>query len=110
MNNIDFAIKLAETIKENPTLEVMCKVDSDIVAEDGYAWWLGYLNPKLGIDIDEYSTDIGENVKFKSDEDWSDWYEELGLDFDDIETDDELMDAVDEAANWKKAIFISITT
>lgn len=101
-------------MKENPDLSVMCKVDSDIVVEDGYAWWLGELNEKSEPYIDEYSTDIGENVKFKSDEEYTEWMEDA-FDIDDFAdiTDDEWKDfcekKVNEIANWKKAIFISIT-
>lgn len=96
----------------NPNLEVMCEVDSDIVAEDGFAWWLGKFNTEHGIAIREFSTDIGECVVFKDDEDYDDWAEDLGI-YDIYAEDtgeDDIRKRVDEKANWKKAIFIRITT
>lgn len=43
MSNREFTKALLQIMSDNPNLEVLCKVDSDIVAEDGYAWWLGAL-------------------------------------------------------------------
>lgn len=110
MNNQEYIYELLTIWKTNPNLDVMCKVDSDIVAEDGYAWWLGKINTRFKVEIDEYTTNIGDNVKFKSDADYEDWYEQLGYDYDDIDNDDEIIAIVDKDAKWKKAIFISITT
>ena len=44
--NRPYIEKLLQLMQDNPTLKVLCKADSDIVAEDGYAWWLGELNEK----------------------------------------------------------------
>lgn len=112
MSNREFAKLLADTIGNNPDLEVMCEVESEIVAEDGYAWWLGNLDTKHGIEVREYSADIGECVVFKDDADYDDWAEDLGLyDIYDEDTgEDDIRKRVDEKANWKKAIFIRITT
>ena len=33
--------KLFRLIEENPNLPIVPMVDSDIVAEDGYQWWMG---------------------------------------------------------------------
>lgn len=115
INNREYVKVLLQFINDNPTLEVLCKVDSEIVADDGYAWWLGKLNTNLGIDIDEYSDCMGETIKFRSDEDYEDWMEDL-FDIDEFEdiSDDEWKDfckkKVDEVANWKRAIFVSVTT
>ena len=107
--------KLVQLMQENPSLSVMCKVDSDIVADDGHAWWLGRINEKVAPEIDEYSTTIGERVIFKSDEDYNDWFESI-FDVDDFKdiSDDEWDEfakkKVDEVAKWERAIFIYITT
>lgn len=102
ISNREYVKALLKVMNDNPTLEVLCRVDSEIVADDGYAWWLGKLSTKIGICIDEYSDCIGEEIKFRSDEDWEEWYEDLGYDFDDVEYDYEVMEKVDEVANWKK--------
>lgn len=115
MDNQEYVKELLQVMNDNPTLEVLCKVDSDIVAEDGYAWWLGTLNTEIRIEIDEYSDCIGETIKFRSDEDYEEWMEDLyDIDeFEDIPNDTWLefcIKKVDEVANWKRAIFVGVTT
>lgn len=112
MTNKEYVRELLQVMNDNPTLEVLCKVDSDIVAEDGYAWWLGQLNTRIAIEIDEYSDCIGETIKFRSDEEYDDWAEDLGLYdiYDEDSGEDDIRKRVDEKANWKKAIFVSVTT
>lgn len=114
MNRL-FVEKLIQLMQENPSLKVMCKVDSDIVADDGNAWWLGKINDKYAPEIDEYSVVIGEKVIFKSDDDYQGWFEDIYdvddyKDIPDDEWDDFIRKKVDENAKWEKAIFISITT
>lgn len=112
--NILFVEKLIKLIKENPGLEVMCTVNSDIVADEGYAWWLGKVDDKYEPCIDEYAT-VDDIIVMKSDEDWADWFERL-YDVDDFVDvpDDEWCDFCErkltETLDWKKAIFIFITT
>ena len=118
MPNREYVKELLQVMNDNPTLEVLCKVDSDIVAEDGYAWWLGTLNTGISIEIDEYSDCIGETIKFKSDEDYCEWFEDMLLDYTEFQDadisdnkwDDFCKKKVDEVANWKKAIFVRVTT
>lgn len=113
--NKQFVEDLIQLIQENPDMEIMCKVDGDIVADDGYAWWMGKLNTNIKPEIDEYSLVIDERIIFKSDNDYTDWFEDI-FDIDDYadvpdeEWDDFAKKKVDEVANWKKVIFISITT
>jgi len=113
--NRGYVKKLVQLMQENPSLDVMCKVDSDIVADDGYAWWLGRINEKIEPEIDEYSTAMEERVIFKSDGNYTEWIEDF-FDIDDFQDvpDNEWEDfskkKVDEVAKWKRAIFISITT
>lgn len=70
---------------------------------------------KHGIEIDEYSDSIGTTIKLRSDEDYDEWFEDLFdyTEFEDIpdsEWDNFIKAKVDEVANWKRAIFVSITT
>lgn len=114
-SNSKYLKSLIKLMDENPELPVMCKVDSDIVAEDGYAWWLGELDERHEPQIQEYSTEIEECVQFKDDEDYETWFDEIfdTDEFIDVPDDgwgDFMKKKVDEAANWEKAIFIRITT
>lgn len=112
MSNREFAKLLADTMGNNPDLEVMCEVVPELVGGDESWWLLGELDTKRGIEVREYSTDIGECVVFKDDAEYDDWAEDLGLyDIYDEDTGvDDIRKRVDEKANWKKAIFIRITT
>ena len=113
--NREWVEKVIKLMQENPDLPVMCKVDSEIVADDGYAWWLGRLDTKHEPMIDEYSTESDEKLFLKSDEDYTEWFEHFFdyKDFEDIpdnEWDEFAKKKVDEVAGWKRAIFISVTT
>ena len=112
--NRKFVEGLVKLMQENPELEVLCRVDSDIVAEDGYAWWLGRINDRWEVEIDEY-TQIQERIVFKSEEEYTEWFEDM-FDVDDFkDVPDDEWDAfcekkVNEKVTWTKAIFIAITT
>lgn len=117
MSNREFVKELLQVMNDNPTLEVLCKVDSEIVGVEGYAWWLGKLNTYSGVDIDEYSDCIGETIKFRSDDEYEEWIEDVICyddeqykELSDKEWNDFCRKKVDEVANWKKAIFVSVTT
>lgn len=115
ISNREYVKALLQVMNDNPTLDVLCRVDSDIVADDGYAWWLGQLDTKLGIEVDEYSDCIGETIKFRGDEDYTDWFEDVFdyEDFQDVkdnEWEDFCKKKVDEVANWKRVILVSVTT
>ena len=75
---------------------------------------LGQINDRWGIGIDEY-TCIQERIVFKSEEEWTEWLEDL-FDVDDFMdvTDDEWDNfcekKVNETVVWTKAIFVSVTT
>ena len=112
--NREYIESLIKIMQENPTLDVLCKVDSDIVAEDGYAWWLGRINDRYKVEIDEYAQ-IEEQIIFKSDEEYTEWCEDIFdvddfVDIPDEEWDEFCEKKVNETVNWEKAIFISITT
>lgn len=110
----EFVKELLKVMEENPELEVLCKVDGDIVADEGYMWWLGRLDERWGVDIDEYA-ELDDRIILKSDDDYSYWFECM-FDLDDYanvpdeEWDEFAKKKVDELVNWEKAIFIDITT
>lgn len=113
--NREWVKKLIDLMQKNPDLPIMCKVDSEIVADDGYAWWLGQFDTRYEPVIDEYSTASDEKLFLKSEEDYTEWFEHF-FDYEDFESvpDDEWDEfakkKVDKVAGWKRAIFISITT
>lgn len=116
MSNREYVKTLIQVMNDNPTLDVLCRVNSEVVgADDGYDWWLGKLNTKISIKVDEYSDCIGETIKFKSDDDYDEWIEDLYdiddfVDVPDSEWDDFCKKKVDEVANWKRAILVCVTT
>ena len=97
--NRPYIEKLLQLMQDNPTLKVLCKVDSDIVTEDGYAWWLGELNERIEPYIDEWAiiNDIIVDIDDFADVPDSEWDEFCKV-------------KVDKVVDWKKAIFVSITT
>ena len=111
--NKSYMEDLIRLIQENPDMEVLCMVDSDIVADDGYSWWLGMMDEKKPPEIKEYSTNINEELTFRDDEDYEYWFE-CKFDVDDFpdisdsEWEDFMRNKVDEVAKWKKAIFIKV--
>ena len=50
----EYVAELVKLIVENPDLDVVPMVDSDIVADDGYSWWMGSIGKSR---IDEYYVD-----------------------------------------------------
>lgn len=53
--------KLIKAMEKHPELPVVAMVDSDIVADDGYCWWLG----KFGeVEIDKYISHEDYGVMF----------------------------------------------
>ncbi|MDU2491678.1 MAG: hypothetical protein E7D27_14010 [Clostridium celatum] len=108
--NINTLIKL---MKENPTLEVVPMVDTEVVASDDYSCWLG----KFGrVEIDEIWSD-DERIYFKSldDEDLIDMTLE-GMECDDkfngLSNEELLKIAEKEVENlaWEKVIVVRIDT
>ena len=112
--NRPYIEKLLQLMQDNPTLKVLCKVDSDIVAKDGYAWWLGELNERIEPYIYEWAI-IDDRVIFRSDDKYTEWFEELFdvddyADVPDSDWEEFCKVKVDKVVDWKKAIFVSITT
>lgn len=120
MNNMK--LKLVKMIEDNPNLDIVAVVDSDVVADDGYAWWLGSIR---NVEIDKICTTNAYN----------EWTEPRLYRYSDIEeladhiysnmdnkihreyefgrrlSDDELYELAKENAekhDWRKVIIISI--
>lgn len=103
--------KLIALMQENPTLRVVPMVDSNIVGEDGFAWWLG----SFGESEIEYLWSDNERVYFKSNDE-EDLVNSL---LEDMDTegilinlsDDELLERAEhtiEKLDWEKVIAVQI--
>lgn len=95
--------ELLKLVAENPDLEVLAWVDSEIVADDGYSRQLGELGDAC---IREYSEQemYGDYKQFvyKDDtEDFEDFLHCEGL------TEEEVAEHI-KNLKWKKAIFVNV--
>lgn len=101
---------LPRLLAENPGLQVLTMVDSDVVGSEGYSYWLGYVD---GISVEEYMIDdwYGDGcVRFRGDADdtLAEGYAEYVLG--DC-TDDHNMEKAEAwiAQNWRKAIVLWVS-
>lgn len=94
---------LIELIQENPELPVIPLVDSEVVAEDYYTWWLG----KWGqAEIGHYY--LGkERVLIKEWDDDEDILNDVFPEWEDYS--DEYLRGVIQRVKWVKAIIVKIT-
>ena len=69
--------ELFKLINENPELPILPMVDSEIVADDGYARWTGSWGSS---EIDEYYI-TNEKVHFKDADDWEEIADVLSSEF-----------------------------
>ena len=106
-DNINNLLKL---IQENPDLEIIPMVDSEIVVNDDYCYWSGSWGNAR---VDEYWAD-DERIYFRS-EDEEDLIESQLDDifgtYDDFKTNEELEEIAKENIsnyNWKKVIVVKI--
>lgn len=109
----EYTKELLQLVRENPDLPILPMVDSEIVAEDGYNWWLGSFGHSS---IDEFvCTEYhGDNRYFRKEE--QDLIEEyIAEDVIDCEgenlSDEEIekrAHEIAEALPWKKAILVWI--
>ena len=111
MNKL-FIEDLMNLIKDNPDIEIKCKVNENIAIDNGFSWWLGDINMDTPPKIEEYAI-IDDYVAFKSENDYTYWFDKLFNpdDYKNIPDKDWnyfIKNKVDETINWKKAIFISI--
>lgn len=106
--------KLLQLIKENPNLRIVPMVESEIVADDYYAYWIGNWGEAK---IDEiYCSGDNERIYIRS-EDEESLIDEVFNRIEAIETnkylsDDELYKKAEkevESYNWEKVIVVYIT-
>jgi len=103
--------KLLDLVKENPDLEIMPLVETDIVASDDYGWWVADWGEAW---VDEYWSD-DERMYAKS-EDFDRLVEDkCDLLYDTPEyaglSDEEFkkkIEAMVEGYDWQKVIFVNI--
>jgi len=108
----EYVADLVKLITENPDLDVVPMVDSDIVADDGYSWWMGSIGKSR---IDEYYVD-DERIYL------SDELDDLVDKFIECNYEDEPFKNMTEAEleavataevqkyNWTRAIMVRIDT
>ncbi len=97
---------LLKMCADHPELPVICAVDSEIVCDDMYSWWLGSIG---GARIDSALTTSEGAVIFRSDES-DDCHYETFFDEDEINpdaTDQEVKEKVDSLP-WMKCIVVHI--
>lgn len=115
---IDEAIYLSNLLKlmeENPGLPVLPMVHSEIVGDDGYAYWMGawersskeeYILTNEGVRFrDDGGNDLGEMMTTVSQ--YDPWWENSIVDLDEAEQDKLLKEKYDSLP-WKKAIIVYI--
>lgn len=100
--------KLFKLMQENPELPVVAMVYSEVVADDGYSYWLGSWG---NADIGEYITG-DEKLHLREDDDPEEVDNTLGdyMDtetYESIKTDEEALKAYEELP-WIKAIIVYI--
>lgn len=102
-------------VKQNPNLPIVAMVDSEIVADDGYSWWLGSFK---SASVDEYvSVEMyGDNVFYtrdQQDEIEEHFYNRICDEWEGEElSDEEVKQKAHEWAeslSWKKAIIVWIS-
>lgn len=100
--------ELLKLIEENPHLRIVPMVDSEIVADDGFSWWVGSFG-KAQVD-DIYSSD--ERLHLRS-EDEDSLIEDLcdNMEVEDNLTDDEIYELAKKEVSeyeWEKVITVKI--
>lgn len=105
-NNLKELIKL---MQDNPTLRVVAMVNSDVVADDGYGWWIGNFGE---VSLEEiYSTEYKIYIKSEDEEEL---LEEIVESYDtelDLSSDHIYKKAEEDLnkLNWEKVIVVNIT-
>lgn len=105
MTNIEILLDL---IKENPELPILPMVDSEVVGDDSYTWWLGEWGKA---EILHYYMGA-ERVHIKEFDDEEDVLYDLNRrdysDDDIYDLSDEELDKLYESIPWAKAIMVKI--
>lgn len=98
--------QLLELMKENPHLPVVPMVSSEVVPEDGYAYWLGSWGPAS---IDKYYKGE-ERIYFYDECDMEDLLAEVkGWDWYEAASDEDVLEAY-RSLPWIKCIVVYIGT
>lgn len=102
MNKTELFLKI---VKENPKLPIVPMVDSEIVADEGYSWWLGSFGESF---VGHYYNN-DDRVIVREHEDDTDIFEDCFCveDFDENITDEEISKVVDNL-KWIRAILVRI--
>ena len=110
MNNSE---KLLKLVQENPDLPVIPMVDSEVVADDSYYWWIGEWGNS---EVTEYYMGR-EHVHFKSDDEEDVLTDMSGCKYSMTKDGRDVYDLSDDEWNelynsieWKRAIVVYITT
>jgi hypothetical protein len=108
----EYVADLVKLIAENPDLDVVPMVDSDIVADDGYSWWMGSIGKSR---IDEYYVDDERICLSDEFDDLVDKFIECNYEDEPFKnmTDEELEAVATvevQKYNWTRAIMVRIDT
>jgi len=115
MNN-KYTREFLKLVQENPELEIIPMVDSDVVAEDGYNWWFASFGSSAvnGCCKIRFNKDEPEQLVFCDDtEDYEEHLRDVLWDEDDELSDDEVDKRVEEVISkieWTNVIVVSIST
>lgn len=96
--------QILDLMKQNPHLPVIPMVYSDVVQDDGWAYWMGSWDRA---DIDQYLVHNGR-MFFKDEDDAYDVLERIGYPCSVDEMTNEEIDAAYDSLPWNKAIFVYI--
>lgn len=99
--------KLLELIEENPGLRILPMVDSEIVADDGHMWWVGFFG---SASVEEVYPD-DERIYIRSEDEESLIDEQYDNMADDPISDDEALEKAKKIVDgyeWEKVIAVRI--
>ena len=105
--------EIIKLIEENPDLPVVPMVDTEVVADDCYGWWLGRWGKS---EVTEYY-EGRDHVHFKDDDEEDVLTDMIGCNYsetkdgrDIFDLSDEEWDALYKSIPWTKCIVVYITT
>ena len=104
MNKDKSKEELFKLMQENPDLQVVPMVDSDVITQEGWAWYIGRL---ASAEIDEYLIADG-NVYTKSEDDIQEVLEAAYGSLKAGIMEDEEAERVYQQLPWQKAIMLYI--
>lgn len=105
--------ELLDLVKANPTLPVIPRVDSEVVAEEGYSWWWGSFGEAYLDEMVDYN-----DRRYSKEDDEDELVETLIEEFMDEEglSDDDYGDGIEKVAlerfnalPWRRVIAVRIS-